>query len=205
MNNNLVKQTKIYIAPTKDFLHYNDFPSGISSELKDITSKAVLSQKFAVWGLLSKVFKEFFNEEFDGSLVYKNQFGKPLYNKQNIYFSLSHSKDLVGVALSTNSIGFDIEKIDNDRVNDKLLNRVLNSLEIEEFSCDKFFDVWTKKEAIFKLNGNEKSFIPKNVLPDNYNTKTYSISYNNDAYSLSVALSVCQNVELFLLGDIKNF
>ena len=170
--------------------------------MKESTSKVVLSQKIAVWGLVADIFKDFTGKEFDGSLVYKNEFGKPFYRKDNICFSITHSKDLVGVAFSNFNVGLDIERVDLNRVNDKLISRVLTNNEIKDFSKNNFFDLWTKKEAVFKLKGDEKSFIPKNIDINNFVVDNFSVSYNDDIYSLAVASYDPQDVQLMLLGNI---
>ena len=86
--------------------------------------------------------------------------GKPYFkNEENIKFSISHSKDLVGVAFSDREVGFDVQVVRN--VGDEVFNRVLSDKENEDVSSakndnerlNKFFKYWVIKEAILKRNG----------------------------------------------------
>ena len=86
--------------------------------------------------------------------------GKPYFkNEGNIKFSITHSKELVGVAFSDREVGFDVQAVRN--VGDEVFNRVLSDKENEDVSSakndnerlNKFFKYWVMKEAILKRNG----------------------------------------------------
>ena len=94
--------------------------------------------------------------------------GKPYFkNNKDIYFSISHSKNLVGVAFSDKEVGFDIQVV--KRVTDNLFKRVLSEEELAAVGaklCEPtvgasskspiesiFFYNWVKKEAILKRDG----------------------------------------------------
>ncbi len=83
--------------------------------------------------------------------------GKP-YCKSHpyIYFSLSHSSNLVALAISDKEVGIDIEKLRPAK--DSLINRVCTKNEIDtilhsENPHIKFTEIWTKKEAYLKALG----------------------------------------------------
>ena len=43
--------------------------------------------------------------------VIKNKYGKPYFEKENIYFNLSHSKEYIAAAFYKKEIGIDIQDI----------------------------------------------------------------------------------------------
>lgn len=94
-------------------------------------------------------------------MVYKlTKAGKPYFkNHPEINFSISHSKDMVGVAFSDKEVGFDIQVV--KKVGDKIYDYVLSDVEkADVFSAtnekerlDRFFKYWVMKEAILKRDG----------------------------------------------------
>ena len=80
---------------------------------------------------------------------------KPLAD--NCYVSISHSGDMVAVCTSDKPIGIDIEKIDRTRDMSKIANRFYHGKELELYrenpTAELFFEIWTKKEAYSKING----------------------------------------------------
>ena len=82
--------------------------------------------------------------------------GKPVAD--NCFVSISHSGDMVAVCTSENPVGIDIEKIDGTRNFEKIANRYFHGKEKEFFeqnpTADAFYEIWTKKEAYTKIDGN---------------------------------------------------
>ena len=87
--------------------------------------------------------------------------GKPYFkNHRDIYFSISHSKNIVGVAFSDKEVGLDIQVVRD--INENIFDRVLSKSEISEVfkgneendlskpNLEKFFEYWVIKEAILK-------------------------------------------------------
>ena len=76
----------------------------------------------------------------------------------NCFVSISHSGDMVAVCTSENPVGIDIEKIDDTRNFEKIANRYFHGKEKEFFeqnpTADAFYEIWTKKEAYTKIDGN---------------------------------------------------
>lgn len=181
-----LNEVKVYIAPTDSFISSEFYPSKIKNELNDISSTSLILQKHAVWGLVNRAFKDFYGFEINGLAIYKNAYGKPMYSDDKVHFSFSHTKELLSVVFGNCNVGVDIEKIDLKRVNEGLKSRVLTEKE-NVVSKDDLFKFWTKKEAIFKLDGNNALFVPKNIESCNYSTKSFKINFANDAYYCSVA------------------
>ncbi len=106
--------------------------------------------------------------EFDTLSFTKNAHGKPfLENYPEIYFNISHSKDLAGCVISDKPIGLDIEnrlrslfQEKKEASLDKTAKRCFSEREWEVFSdmsqeekVKYFLECWTKKESYSKAKG----------------------------------------------------
>lgn len=103
------------------------------------------------------------------SVVFETaEHGKPYARKLNVEFNISHSADMVVCVVDDNPIGVDIEKIRPIDLN--TAKRIFGEEEIRYiFECipdiddyndyrndavmQRFFELWTKKEAFGKLLG----------------------------------------------------
>ncbi|OOZ83462.1 hypothetical protein BHL35_00225 [Bacillus cereus] len=88
------------------------------------------------------------------------QYRKPYLKNQNLYFNISHSADLVVVALAKKKIGIDIEKIKVLDNYQKIASHFLNNREKGIFYAldtlqqkHLFFTIWSSKEAVVKALG----------------------------------------------------
>lgn len=117
---------------------------------------------------------------------------KPYVKNNPIYFSISHSKYLVGVAFDNNPIGLDIEfKRKRD------YKKILKYLNFDkEASEEEFFQLWTVYEAEYK------SGIKENVLSFNYGNYTISTSYATDSNKLNLYL-LTQQQEDFSIKTLE--
>lgn len=123
-----------------------------------------------------------------------NFYGKPfLNNNQSFYFNISHTHNMIAVAISNNPVGIDIENLKNANIG--IAKRYFNADEIEYinvYSQDankRFIEIWTKKEAYLKflgvgLNKSLKSF---NVFDNEIFNHFYTITYGS--YVVSTYLS----------------
>lgn len=99
--------------------------------------------------LLKKLGREALNREIE---IKYHESGKPYIEGNDLYISISHSKEFVLVGISDLPIGVDIEVL--RPFEQKLIKRYFT---IEEASFidnqEKFFLIWTVKEAYLKLTG----------------------------------------------------
>jgi len=82
-----------------------------------------------------------------------NAHGKP-YIENGPYFSISHCKQGIAVAIDEQPIGIDIEGIRH--ADEDLIERTMNERErlaIRELGMREFTRLWTQKEAIVKAHG----------------------------------------------------
>ena len=80
-----------------------------------------------------------------------------LKNHANIYFNVSHSEELILIAISDKSIGVDIEHIKPELNSAEVLKYAFNEQEITFINdskqpADSFFELWTRKEALTKAS-----------------------------------------------------
>lgn len=73
---------------------------------------------------------------------------KPFFKSRELYFSVSHSKNIVAVAFSKYDIGLDVEFI-KKRDFKSIMNHY--NFEIENPSAREFYKFWTLHEAEIKL------------------------------------------------------
>lgn len=85
--------------------------------------------------------------------------GKPYLKDHPIFFSYSHSNNMVVCTLSEHPVGIDVERI--RPIDPSLQNRIctegelayLSESENEDERTLRFFRLWTRKEARFKTHG----------------------------------------------------
>ena len=79
-----------------------------------------------------------------------NEHGKP-YIEGGPYFSISHCKEGIAVAIDDQPIGIDIETVRH--ADEDLIARTMNETERVGMDDRKFTRLWTQKEAIVKAQG----------------------------------------------------
>ena len=105
--------------------------------------------------LIRIMLKNFGENDWKNLKISENKWGKPLIiGNHNYCMSLSHSIDMISCALDVNNkLGIDIEKI--SFVPAELKDTIFHSNEYSNiYSQEKFFPIWTAKEAFSKYTGN---------------------------------------------------
>lgn len=131
----------------------------------------------SAWGLLYKVLKD---NDLPVGMVEFTSTGKPFFSDTTIHFSISHSKGICAVAVSTHSIGIDVERCKTD-YNSHLVERSLCGNEKRGFDGD-FTRIWCRKEAVAKLTGEGIIAYPDYIDTTSYEFKENLIDYNNHTY-----------------------
>ncbi len=133
------------------------FPNNIKEHI--LEKKNILSKKQSAAGylLLSRGFKELFGEENITLRFTEN--GKPISDV--CYFSISHSENIAACVISDKPIGLDVQKMHKIALKSRypLFNKeeVLYVNSSPELANKRFFEVFTKKEALVKLKGEKLS------------------------------------------------
>jgi len=86
-----------------------------------------------------------------------NENGKPLI--EGINFNISHSYNLVAIAISSHEVGIDLELVE-EKDNERIAKKIMNEEEYQKYLKNKeyFYKVWTKKEAYLKRKGLSLEF-----------------------------------------------
>ena len=123
--------------------------------------------------LVKNVAKNFYNIE-NPEIEIKNS--KPFLKNCNLFFSISHSENIVAAAFHNKNIGFDIEKI-KQRNYEEILERY--DIKKDNPSLEDFYKFWTLHEAQIKL-GN--SYVSSFTIPFG---KDYILSCVSDEVIIS--------------------
>ena len=118
-----------------------------------------------------------------------NDYGAP-YIEGGPYFSISHCKVGIAVAVSENLIGIDIEAIRVFKpdliyktMNEDEQKRIMSSVTPEE----EFIRLWTQKEALLKLQGTGIIADLHNVLTHSQNVSWTEITHQSPDYICTIA------------------
>ena len=94
----------------------------------------------------------------DGLVFLQNAFGKPcLMGYPGFHFNISHTRSAIVVALSNREIGVDIERV--DKADLRIARRYFTAAEVDWIEAggaeadERFYTVWTRKEAYIKWLG----------------------------------------------------
>ena len=91
----------------------------------------------------------------DEAKILKDSCGKPYIKNSNLHISIGHSGDFAVCAISEKPIGIDIEKSRDIRL--ETAKKFCNEEELKYINeCDnqnRFFEIWTAKEAAYKMSG----------------------------------------------------
>lgn len=117
------------------------------------------------------------------------------WQSEKCCLSISHGGGFVAVALSSESVGIDIESV-RDNISDGFAKRYLTEREYGEYNgideqgrADFFVEKWTAKESIFKHSGKEY-FTPSSIETADHAVKTCHLS----VLGTDVVLSVCSGI-----------
>lgn len=133
------------------------------AEISRIKNPDSAKQKITADYLCRKAVSEFSSVSANDIIIKKTASGKPYAENARAEFSISHSKEIVACAVSENEIGIDAEKIRS--VNFRAAARFATEEEIAYIgeSIERFFEIWTLKEAYFKCIGTGLGADIKNV------------------------------------------
>lgn len=135
-----------------------DFGAALHEHLRAKTNPAVHASSVAAWSLLAEGLRRLGLESLPG--VRFDPGGKPVFVNSPLHFSLSHSGNLAAVLISDAPCGVDVEQLRLE-VAARLHERCLSDAERAR-SCD-FFEIWTKKECIAKLDGRGMTAHPGDI------------------------------------------
>ena len=107
--------------------------------------------------------------------------GKPyLREYPDVYFNISHTKNIITCVISSVEVGVDIEHVRN--VSETTINKVFseNEQKLAGFSMDGYIRLWTMKEACAKFSGAGLSAILDGLEILEKGNETYVKKLNQD-------------------------
>lgn len=128
--------------------------------------------------------------------------GRPYFAGSDIKFGISHSGSLAVCALSDSDVGIDIERVRDVRNAAALAERHFSPAELAwagEMTAEKFFTVWTKKEALLKRDGRGVDCDLRAVDTAAEDFGVYLLRYGGDKY----IVSVCGGEDISTAGGIR--
>ena len=157
----------------------NILKCSISDDINFCLAKELIKNKYTKYEyyLIKKGLKEFYN--IDSFNLYYTNNGKP-YLDNDIYISISHSEDIVVVVLDIVPVGVDVQFYK------EITSSFKEVLGINTNDMKETIDIFSKKEAILKLNGD----VFKNI--NNYNINDYVFETIYDDYYVINCAKECQ-------------
>ncbi len=190
----------VYTAIIPESVEYLEvYPSLRQEEISSITNEKVKKEKYCAWKLLEYALMRTFGYKLSDLEFTKTEDGKWLSNK--CYFSISHSNNLVAVAVSKKPIGVDCEIIREpktgaiERVLSRAEKKALKSIEPTK-KTEYLLSVWSKKESAFKRMVKGK-FLPSKINTFKYDFAQKTVEVNGDLYTLNICSEFNKNIRYF--------
>lgn len=187
---------EVYVCKTDRFSSFSELPAYAVKELESVSRPCLRAQKRCIYGLLAYATENGLGEKWNPQKLLKNDVGKPIAD--GWFCSLSHTEQLVAVAVARKSVGIDLER-ENRFVSERFFEHVLHETDVWTTDKEQLIRLWTKKEALFKQRGTEKVFHPKHINVRHGEFKTVEVRFLGKRYFLSVAFDGFSDVRIYPL------
>lgn len=189
------KVLDVYISKIpEDVTDFSVFPKAREDEILSVSHDNLKKQKLWVWKVLEYAIFRSFSYSMEELAPTRDKSGK--WVSEKCFFSLSHTKDLVSVAVSNEPVGVDIENVvefktkfqGKDDLVDKIVEKICTKKEkkdIKTLDFDEIVALWTKKESVFKSK-DKTVFEPKKLELTKEKVVTKFDSLEDIAYCVSV-------------------
>lgn len=145
---------QLYIAAMPDSKLSSVFPPERQAQLDATVSEPHRRQRYYVWKLLEYALFQFLGLTMEQVHFSLDSSGR--WSCRECFFSLTHSKNAVAVAISHHPIGVDLERLDRP-VHPGLPGKILTGRQLKEYSAldeDKktpyLLEKWCIRESLFK-------------------------------------------------------
>lgn len=178
-----------------DFNFFSLYPQSREDEILSSSNKKVKAQKYYAWKLLEYALKNSLGYDIKKINFNKTKEGK--WWCKECYFSISHSHEVVVVAISKNPIGVDCElvrKVNNKAIQKVLLDNEKKGMEnlLNEQKNLELLMLWSKKESCFKLMGGV--FLPSKIDTTKYTFIHHELAIKDKKYILTACTELAGNV-----------
>lgn len=196
----------VYTAKIPDNREFNEvYPVERNEEINSCKNEKVKTEKYYVWKLLEYALNRSLGFKIQNLDFKKDRHGK--WSSSSCYFSLSHGDQMVAVAVSRSPVGVDVEKI--KEIKRSAIEKTLTVIEKTEYDKaneqekDEFLiSVWSKKESVFKANGESK-FRPSKVQGIAETVMAEKIVCDDGEYVLSVCTEHMDKIRRFYQIDLR--
>ncbi|WP_339704461.1 4'-phosphopantetheinyl transferase superfamily protein [uncultured Kriegella sp.] len=159
-------QIQVWVIDKRELNDRDSYLRYLSNDELEKAQKFRFEKDFSTYviarGILKKLLSKYIRTPTDAIGFVYGDYGKPkLKNSNTIHFNVSHSNEMIVLAVAQDTqVGVDVE-YRNDTINlMEIANTVfteteiefLNSLQNKEVS-QGFYHLWTRKEAFIKLSG----------------------------------------------------
>lgn len=183
-------------------------PASRNAEVFAVSNEQVKLEKYYVWRLLEYALDRSFGFRIKKMDFSKDEHGR--WNTDGCDFSLSHSGDVVAVAVSRARVGVDFEKLAEPRFT-RLAERMMTPSEAEAYAAlaeeEKsayLAKLWTAKEAIFKTQGLH-TFDPAKICVEEFSHKTQTVTLDGEEFFYTVATDTPQIIRVFSDVDLSKY
>lgn len=157
---------QLYIAAIPDSKLSSVFPPERQAQLDATVSEPHRRQRYYVWKLLEYALFQFLGLTMEQVHFSLDSSGR--WSCRECFFSLTHSKNAVAVAISHHPIGVDLERLDRP-VHPGLPQKILTEEELAAFSfleesrkAPYLLEKWCEKESRFKYLQAAQGTNPQN-------------------------------------------
>ena len=174
-----------------------------NKEINSCGAEKVRIEKYCVFKLLEYALERTFGLKMPKIKLNKNKAGR--WECPDCYLSLSHTDNIVCVALSRKPVGVDVES-SNAKKEQAFANKILTNAELDEYNqaIDKqtyLSEKWSQKESIFKTL-DKPNFLPNTIETKEYTTKVEKIDAFDKNFMLAVANQDVQKLKTIKVENI---
>ncbi len=181
----------VFISLIPDEINYETLtPKERNEEVLSVSNETVKKSKYWVWKTLEYAFFRTFGYKILDLDLTKTKNGK--WVSEKCYFSLSHSKNAVAVAVSNRETGIDIEesasfykKFEDEKTFELFIKKILSKRETTPKNRAELLTLWTKKECLFKAS-KLKGFMPTKLCTEGQEISTGLINLGEKDFVISV-------------------
>ena len=177
------------------------YPKQRDKEVRSVKNEEVRKHKYYAWRLFEHALLNTFAYDIKKLEFTKAESGK--WCSPSCEFSISHSGELVAVAISRKPVGVDIQvqkELISSTFEDRMLTekerQTLTALDDEKERSAQIIKLWATKESIFKTFNSDK-YIPAEIETSDYETYSEAVDVDGVTYHLAVCGSDISKIRIF--------